>query len=261
MLKKLSFLAGFVLAMSAGPALAANRSAEVQKFQQMAAGGSIPATLLLADAYQRGDGVAQDLVQARHYFEVAAQAGHPQAQTILATFYEQGQGGPKDAQKMIYWLRQAALQNDPNALFMLSDKLSQGDGLPRDARAAYNLLVRCAIQPVWDGRDANPTPVACRFFIADNDLRRAARTDQMAMRKALLFLALAFDDPHAAEAQRKKPELAEALRAARVEYEQDMQNLTPESRQYLHDSLADRQALFADIAASLDVPAILRQAD
>jgi len=256
--KKLSILLGFALAALSITTQAANTQEQVQEYLEMSVKGSIPATMLVADAYQHGDGVPQDLARARQYYEMAAKAGDPVAQTILATLYDTAQGGPRNPQKMIYWLRQSAMQNHPDALFMLSEKLKNGDGVAQDTRAAYNLLVRCAIQPVLNGSHLEKTPVACRFFLADNDLRTAAANDHGTRTKALIFLALAFDDPHAADVQHEDTTYVEVLRAARTEYEKDVKALPPEFSQYLQEQLADRSALFARIAQSLETPAILR---
>lgn len=258
MLKKRSILAGIVLALSCTLACAENSAEQVQNYLEMSKKGSIPATISLADAYQRGDGVEQDLERARTYYEVAAQAGNPMAQTILARMYDTAQGGPRDTVKMIYWLRQAAMQNTPEALYLLSDKLANGDGVPQDTRVAYNLLVRCAISPVWDGKRLNKTPVACRFFLADSDLRLAGPDDYETRTRALIFLALAFGDPHAEDVQREDDTYAEVFRVSRIEYEKDIKTLPPEYAGTLQTELSDPPALFVRIAKQLETPEILK---
>jgi hypothetical protein len=46
--------------------------------------------------YDLGNGVTQDYVKARNFYQKAAGAGNTQAMNNLGTLYEQGQGGPLD---------------------------------------------------------------------------------------------------------------------------------------------------------------------
>lgn len=108
------------------------------------------------------------------------------------------------------------------------------------------------------GSHLGKTPVACRFFLADNDLRTAATNDHGPRIKVLIFLAPAFDDPHAADVQREDSNYVEVLRAARTEYEKDVKALPAEFSQFLQEQLADWSALFTRIAQSLETPVILR---
>lgn len=257
---KVKLLVGMFMVASCAMASGANTPDQIRQYMDGVRQGSLPATMLMADAYQHGDGVTRNLARARQYFEVVAKAGDPVAQTILATMYSKGEGGPKDISRTIYWLRQSAMQNHPDALLALALRFKDGDGVKEDGQAAYNLMVRCAIHPVSEGKSIDPTPLACRFFIGDLELRQVkANNDQVALRKAMLFLALAFDDPNAARAQRGDADYARMLQAARKEYDQDQQYLTPESQQYIKDNLANRQTLFDGVAKSLDIPKILQR--
>jgi len=60
--------------------------------------------------YQLGEGVAQDLSKAVHWYREAAERGHPQAQHNLALCYQHGWGVAQDAAQAVHWYRLAADQ-------------------------------------------------------------------------------------------------------------------------------------------------------
>jgi len=259
MRRKIQILVGIILSVSCSLVSAANTPEEIQKYIDGAKKGSIPAAMLMADAYQHGDGVTRNLVKARQYYEIAAKGGEPVGQTILATMYVSGEGGPKDLGQTVYWLRQSAMQNHPEALLLLANMVRDGNGVKEDSRGAYNLLLRCAIHKISEGSYINPTPLMCRVMIADNELKSATPGNQAALRKAMLFLALTFDDPYAQEAQRADKKYIQIIETARTEYQKDAQYLTPDSVQYLKDNLAARQVLFDSTIRTLETPEILKR--
>lgn len=91
--------------------------AGAQALERLAADGFRPATLRLAQAYEAGDGLQPDVVQALSWYEQAAAQGERRAIERLATAYQNGELGlERDAALAQRWRRQ--LSREP---FSLSD--------------------------------------------------------------------------------------------------------------------------------------------
>ena len=65
------------------------------------------AQLRLAQVYQAGDAIEQDLAAACHWYERAAGHGHPEAILRLGECYEHGNGVEKDLHEALRWYRLA----------------------------------------------------------------------------------------------------------------------------------------------------------
>ena len=72
--------------------------------------GDPVARFKMAGFYARGEGVAQDLVEAAKWLTLAAEQGYAPAQNNLAVCYSTGAGVPKDQAKAIAWIRKSAEQ-------------------------------------------------------------------------------------------------------------------------------------------------------
>lgn len=87
-------------------------------------------------AYLEGNGVAQDLMEARTRFCVAAEAGHADAQHVLAYMLATGRTGVTDYATAISWANKAASQQHPQALGLLGCLYFEGQGVPEDKACA-----------------------------------------------------------------------------------------------------------------------------
>jgi putative ABC transport system ATP-binding protein len=87
--------------------------------------------------YSKGDGVPQDYVQARQWYEKAAAQGKAIAQVSLGILDAYGYGAPKDYQQAVRWFRLAADQGDALAQMKLGGMSERGEGLPQDVVQAY----------------------------------------------------------------------------------------------------------------------------
>jgi TPR repeat protein len=63
-----------------------------------------------------GDGVVQDLKEAKKWFTISAESGNSDAQSVLALMYEKGNGVKQDMKKAAYWYNKAAKQGDIDAI-------------------------------------------------------------------------------------------------------------------------------------------------
>jgi localization factor PodJL len=84
--------------------------------RQAAERGEASAQFIVATRYLDGEGVAQDLTQAAHWYQKAALAGLAPAQYRLATLFERGRGVPQDAATALVWYQRAAEQGNVKAM-------------------------------------------------------------------------------------------------------------------------------------------------
>ena len=119
--------------------------------------GYAPAQLDLGARLALGDGLEQDLAQARLWFEQAAQSGLRDAQFNLALMLDLGQGGAVDMAAAAEWYQRAAEAGDTAAQFRMATLYDRGEGVAQDwteaaawyaraaeggsAEAAYNLAI------------------------------------------------------------------------------------------------------------------------
>ncbi|MEL7488313.1 MAG: tetratricopeptide repeat protein [Pseudomonadota bacterium] len=117
-------------------------AAALQKLQEAAALGHPPAQLQLGELYKNGQGVAQDLSQARIWYERAASGGNILAMHRAGVMTAQGEGGAVDMNAAIAWFEQAAnrglvdSQYNLGAIFHPSTE-GPASGLQDAARAYY----------------------------------------------------------------------------------------------------------------------------
>ena len=83
-----------------------------EALRQAAERGEASAQFIVATRYLDGEGVAQDLTQAAHWYQKAALAGLAPAQYRLATLFERGRGVPQDAATAMGWYQRAAEQGN-----------------------------------------------------------------------------------------------------------------------------------------------------
>ena len=69
---------------------------QLEQISADAEAGDATAQFILGGMYENGDGVAEDLTLARHWYEKAAAQGFADAQFNLGVMYENGNGVAKD---------------------------------------------------------------------------------------------------------------------------------------------------------------------
>ncbi len=112
----------------------------VRQLQDAAALGFPPAQLQLGELYKTGQGVEQDLGQARVWFRRAANGGNVLAMHRIGVMTARGDGGAADPQEAIAWFEQAAnfglvdSQYNLGAIFHPSDDAASS---VQDAGKAY----------------------------------------------------------------------------------------------------------------------------
>lgn len=112
--------------------------------------GDPVARFKLAGFYARGEGVAQDLVEAAKWLTLAAEQGYAPAQNNLAVCYATGAGVPKDQAKAIEWIRKSAERGYARAQCYLGLSYAKGEGVPRDQAQAIDWFRKSAAQGFAD---------------------------------------------------------------------------------------------------------------
>jgi len=125
---------------AAPPRVAA--SAQAAELRRIAEEGLAEAETRMGSICYLGEGVAQDLGQARSWFGKAAAQGDPEAQAKLGAMCYMGEGGPRDPVEALRWLSLSAAQDNAYAQGCLGLMYAVGDGVARDGVTACALLLR-----------------------------------------------------------------------------------------------------------------------
>jgi TPR repeat protein len=93
--------------------------------------------------YEKGQGVAVDLVESVRWWRRAAELGHAGARFSMGYCYQVGQGVPKDVVEAVKWFRLSAEQGNKEAQIRLAQAYYSGMGVPKDTveALAYASLV------------------------------------------------------------------------------------------------------------------------
>lgn len=190
--------------------------------RQAAASGDPRAQYAIALRYAEGQGTAQDLIEAAHWFGRAAAAGLAPAQYRLASMYERGQGVAKDLGKARSWYAAAAAKGNVKAMHNLAVALSSGQGPVTDYSLAAKWYGEAASYGLADsqynlgilaehglGMPKNLAAAYQWFALAaeNGDTEAAKRRDLVKAQLDAKTLALA---EQAVKAWKAKPALAEA---------------------------------------------------
>jgi uncharacterized protein len=89
---------------------------------------------------QNGSLIEQDIHQQIQRLEQAASQGDTNAPNQLAKLYDRGALVPQDIQKAVHWYRIAAEHGDADSRFMLGYFLCRGIGLPKNTTEANHWL-------------------------------------------------------------------------------------------------------------------------
>ena len=91
----------------------------------------------LGVAYDRGEGVGQDVSEAVRWYRAAARQRHAPAQYNLGVMYQNGRGVPQDYQNAVRWYQLAAEQGYAGAQNNLGSMYARGHGVPQDYIQAH----------------------------------------------------------------------------------------------------------------------------
>ena len=123
MLKKMLCITGVILLMAfSGTQAAEYDAAFVAKAKALAERGNAIAQCALAECYTIAglcEGIPQDYVKARQWYEKSAKQGDASAQLKLGVMYHEGKGVRQDYAKARKWLEKAAAQGHAKAQLVL----------------------------------------------------------------------------------------------------------------------------------------------
>ncbi len=88
-------------------------------------------------AYESGDHVERDFVEAAKWYRKSADQGYDRAQDALGWLYRDGKGVRQDDNEADHWFRLAANQGHANAQTILAVQYAAGRGVPHDYVQAY----------------------------------------------------------------------------------------------------------------------------
>lgn len=117
-----------------------------QWYEKSAARGNAFAQLNLGALYHNGLGVPQDFVQARQWYERSAAQGNSTAQANLGVLYHDGLGVPRDYAQARQWYEKSAAQNNALAEACLGILYHNGQGVPQNLIVARQWYERSAGQ-------------------------------------------------------------------------------------------------------------------
>ena len=119
---------------------AADTEKDLAKIRKRAEQGNAEQQFELATAYFTGKGVAQDSVQAAHWFLKAAEAGDPWAENQIGYMYLSGNGVSKDLAQANHWFQISASSGLVTAKVNLGVDYLYGVGLHADGVMARQLF-------------------------------------------------------------------------------------------------------------------------
>jgi TPR repeat protein len=90
--------------------------------------------------YNNGEGVPQNYVQAKSWWEKGAEQGEVFAQMNLGNMYYIGKGVPQDYAQTVLWYTKAAQKGNSKAQFNLATMYDEGKGVPQNHKIAYILF-------------------------------------------------------------------------------------------------------------------------
>jgi len=111
--------------------------ATIATLHKSAEQGNATAQNRLGLLYNQGQGVPQDPLLAKQWFEKAAEQGDAGAQVNLGTLYLLGQGALESDQMALFWFRRAAEQQETLAFAKLGFMYEHGRGVTQDFVQAH----------------------------------------------------------------------------------------------------------------------------
>lgn len=141
-----------IILLSFAATLGQNESIEAIKIK--AQSGDLLSALKLAEAYEYGNGVETDKIEAAHWYMKLAEAGHSRAQNIIGTKLHRGEGVRKDPAEALTWYRKSAKQGNADAMFNLGTSYYNGNGVEVSDSTALCWFIAAEAFECADAHDA-----------------------------------------------------------------------------------------------------------
>lgn len=119
-------------------------SRAIALYRKAAAGGSLPAMMLLSQRYEIGRGVPRDDGRALFWLQRAARGGYPPAEDALGDRYAGGVGVRKNDARAVSWYFRAGRHGYGESQDLLGFRYEKGDGVPRSLSRARFWYERAA---------------------------------------------------------------------------------------------------------------------
>lgn len=119
-------------------------NARIAQLRVKAEQGNSDAQIRLAAAYDKGQGVAKDPVEAAMWSRKAAEQGHAVAQNNLGSMYQHGEGVPQNDSEAVSWYQKAVDQGFGEAYTNLGYMYDSGLGVKQDGQRAVELYLNGA---------------------------------------------------------------------------------------------------------------------
>jgi uncharacterized protein len=139
----------------------------LQKYRELAEGGSLGAQLRIGWMYHKGKGVKQDLEHARWWYHKAAESGDPAGQFYLGTLHKT----KKEYEQAVDWFEKAAAQAYLPALYTLGKMFEYGTGVPKDRMKATSYFTKAA----QSGHVPSQGRIALRMIKGDQGILQIPR--------------------------------------------------------------------------------------
>ncbi len=157
-----------------------NLALSLQWCKKAARQGHPEAAALIAEAYETGEGVQQDMKEAIKWYTVSAQGGNVEGQCALAYLLQEAEQYA-EAWK---WYEEAAKSHEPVAYYNLGIMTEHGEGVEKDYKKAFNFYKKAADKGYDEAQ-------YCMGYFYDEGL--ATESDP---EKATKYFALAADQGH-----------------------------------------------------------------
>ena len=119
---------------------------EIAELLSNAQNGDAESQYKLANAYETGEGLKQDYVEAAKWYRKVAEQGNVVAQYVLGKLYKNGKGVKQDYAEAAKWYRKAAEQGYPDAQQDLGTLYKNGKGVKQDYAEAGKWFRKAADQ-------------------------------------------------------------------------------------------------------------------
>jgi TPR repeat protein len=129
--------------LSSGP-VPEKLNGQLAALSRKALAGDIKAQLRMGLAFEFGDGVDKNVVEAMRWYRLAADRGDPVAQTDLGYLCETGANGQKNPAEAAKWYTRAAVSGFARAKFNLGVLYLQGAGVEKSEEEAAHWIGEAA---------------------------------------------------------------------------------------------------------------------
>ena len=127
-------------------AVGAHAQTDIQALKARAEAGDAFAQYNLGYAYDLGEGVPQNHVEAIRWWREAAEQGHAAAQYNLGLAYFKGEGVPQNFRMGVQWFTKAGEQGNADAQLLLGAAYATALGVPQNNRVAVQWLTKAGEQ-------------------------------------------------------------------------------------------------------------------